>query len=41
MRNATHKWWEETIKAFRNDRKDGAPIDGLWIDMNEPSSFGN
>jgi alpha-glucosidase (family GH31 glycosyl hydrolase) len=40
MRDATHNWWEKTIEAFRTDREHGAPIDGLWIDMNEPSSFG-
>lgn len=39
MRNATHNWWEKTIEAFRTNRTHGAPIDGIWIDMNEPSSF--
>ncbi|KAJ9069283.1 hypothetical protein DSO57_1020094 [Entomophthora muscae] len=31
----TQQWWTQHIATFMND----VPIDGLWIDMNEPSSF--
>jgi alpha-glucosidase (family GH31 glycosyl hydrolase) len=35
----THTWWEKVIDEFRTNSTHGAPTDGLWIDMNEPSSF--
>ncbi|XP_069786190.1 lysosomal alpha-glucosidase isoform X2 [Narcine bancroftii] len=31
----TQAWWYENIKKFH----DQVPFDGIWIDMNEPSSF--
>ncbi|CAL9693366.1 unnamed protein product [Knipowitschia caucasica] len=31
----TIKWWEDCIKDFLSQ----VSVDGLWIDMNEPSSF--
>ncbi|XP_061829447.1 lysosomal alpha-glucosidase isoform X2 [Nerophis lumbriciformis] len=31
----TRHWWEDCIRAFYAQ----VPMDGLWIDMNEPSSF--
>ncbi|XP_048847390.1 lysosomal alpha-glucosidase [Brienomyrus brachyistius] len=31
----TSHWWEDNIRDFH----DRVPFDGLWIDMNEPSSF--
>lgn len=31
----TQQWWTTHIKAFLDD----VPLDGLWIDMNEPASF--
>ncbi|XP_033827576.2 lysosomal alpha-glucosidase [Periophthalmus magnuspinnatus] len=31
----TRQWWEDCIKDFLSK----VPVDGLWIDMNEPSSF--
>uniref|UniRef100_A0A3Q3J6K2 alpha-glucosidase n=2 Tax=Monopterus albus TaxID=43700 RepID=A0A3Q3J6K2_MONAL len=36
FRTATRTWWEQEIKKFYNDVM---KFDGLWIDMNEPSSF--
>ncbi|XP_055509931.1 lysosomal alpha-glucosidase-like isoform X1 [Leucoraja erinacea] len=33
----TQAWWYENIKEFH----DQVPFDGIWIDMNEPSSFVN
>ncbi|XP_011379112.1 sucrase-isomaltase, intestinal [Pteropus vampyrus] len=36
LRNSTAEWWErEMIDFYNNQMK----FDGLWIDMNEPSSF--
>ncbi|XP_073350989.1 lysosomal alpha-glucosidase [Pagrus major] len=31
----TRQWWEDCIRAFHSK----VPVDGLWIDMNEPASF--
>ncbi|KAM4597980.1 lysosomal alpha-glucosidase isoform 2-T2 [Polymixia lowei] len=31
----TRHWWEDCIRQFHSK----VPVDGLWIDMNEPSSF--
>ncbi|KAJ9050822.1 hypothetical protein DSO57_1010616 [Entomophthora muscae] len=31
----TQQWWTQHIATFMND----VPIDGIWIDMNEPASF--
>ncbi|KAI9514722.1 hypothetical protein NQZ68_030911 [Dissostichus eleginoides] len=31
----TGRWWEDCIRDFHSK----VPVDGLWIDMNEPSSF--
>ncbi|KAL0993142.1 hypothetical protein UPYG_G00103760 [Umbra pygmaea] len=31
----TQSWWEDCIREFHTK----VPMDGLWIDMNEPSSF--
>uniref|UniRef100_H0WFL7 Sucrase-isomaltase n=1 Tax=Otolemur garnettii TaxID=30611 RepID=H0WFL7_OTOGA len=38
FRNATAGWWEREIIDFYTDQM---KFDGLWIDMNEPSSFVN
>ncbi|XP_045412485.1 sucrase-isomaltase, intestinal [Lemur catta] len=38
LRNATAQWWAREIIDFYNDQM---KFDGLWIDMNEPSSFVN
>lgn len=31
----TRTWWEDCIRDFHSK----VPVDGLWIDMNEPASF--
>ncbi|KAM6905326.1 lysosomal alpha-glucosidase [Xenentodon cancila] len=31
----TGQWWEDCIRDFHSK----VPVDGLWIDMNEPASF--
>ncbi|XP_056143796.1 lysosomal alpha-glucosidase [Lampris incognitus] len=31
----TRNWWEDCIREFHSK----VPLDGLWIDMNEPASF--
>ncbi|XP_051905568.1 lysosomal alpha-glucosidase isoform X2 [Hippocampus zosterae] len=31
----TRRWWEDLIEEFYSK----VPVDGLWIDMNEPASF--
>uniref|UniRef100_A0A4W5R3K0 Lysosomal alpha-glucosidase n=1 Tax=Hucho hucho TaxID=62062 RepID=A0A4W5R3K0_9TELE len=31
----TQSWWEDCIREFHSR----VPLDGLWIDMNEPDSF--
>uniref|UniRef100_A0A452QIN5 Sucrase-isomaltase n=1 Tax=Ursus americanus TaxID=9643 RepID=A0A452QIN5_URSAM len=36
FRNATAEWWAREIIDFYNNQM---KFDGLWIDMNEPSSF--
>ncbi|KAM5332711.1 sucrase-isomaltase, intestinal [Glossophaga mutica] len=36
FRNSTVEWWEGEISDFYNNQ---IKFDGLWIDMNEPSSF--
>ncbi|XP_054432879.1 sucrase-isomaltase, intestinal [Pteronotus mesoamericanus] len=38
FRNSTAQWWEREIIDFYNNQM---KFDGLWIDMNEPSSFVN
>ncbi|XP_048201809.1 sucrase-isomaltase, intestinal [Perognathus longimembris pacificus] len=38
FRNSTAEWWTREIMDFYNDQM---MFDGLWIDMNEPSSFVN
>ncbi|XP_049723331.1 sucrase-isomaltase, intestinal [Elephas maximus indicus] len=38
FRNSTAEWWAREIIDFYNDQM---KFDGLWIDMNEPSSFVN
>ncbi|XP_062955067.1 sucrase-isomaltase, intestinal [Cynocephalus volans] len=38
FRNSTAEWWAREIMDFYNDQM---KFDGLWIDMNEPSSFVN
>ncbi|KAL3096045.1 hypothetical protein niasHS_005804 [Heterodera schachtii] len=34
--NKTQKWWSDELQNFHKK----VPFDGIWIDMNEPSSFG-
>lgn len=38
FKNSTAEWWTREIMDFYNDQM---KFDGLWIDMNEPSSFVN
>ncbi|XP_008070613.1 sucrase-isomaltase, intestinal [Carlito syrichta] len=38
FRNSTAEWWAQEIIDFYNEQM---KFDGLWIDMNEPSSFVN
>ncbi|XP_075403992.1 sucrase-isomaltase, intestinal [Tenrec ecaudatus] len=38
FKNSTAEWWIREIIDFYNDQM---KFDGLWIDMNEPSSFVN
>ncbi len=38
MNSRTHSWWETTLADFMKDEKKGCDMDGLWIDMNEPSN---
>ena len=38
FRNSTSEWWTREIYDFYNEKM---KFDGLWIDMNEPSSFVN
>ncbi|XP_041515159.1 sucrase-isomaltase, intestinal [Microtus oregoni] len=38
FRNSTSEWWTTEIYDFYNNQM---RFDGLWIDMNEPSSFVN
>lgn len=38
FRNSTAEWWAKEIDDFYNEKM---KFDGLWIDMNEPSSFVN
>lgn len=37
MNERTHSWWREALNDFMKDEKYGCDMDGLWIDMNEPS----
>ncbi|XP_063038222.1 maltase-glucoamylase-like [Melospiza melodia melodia] len=42
FRNSTRDWWaQEIAEVFHNPRNSSLSIkfDGIWIDMNEPSSF--
>ncbi|XP_029334198.1 maltase-glucoamylase, intestinal isoform X2 [Mus caroli] len=44
FRNSTATWWKKEIKELHSNTQDPAKslkFDGLWIDMNEPSSFVN
>uniref|UniRef100_A0A8I6AK41 Maltase-glucoamylase 2 n=1 Tax=Rattus norvegicus TaxID=10116 RepID=A0A8I6AK41_RAT len=44
FRNSTALWWKDEIKELHSNTQDPAKslkFDGLWIDMNEPSSFVN
>ncbi|XP_055458101.1 maltase-glucoamylase isoform X1 [Psammomys obesus] len=44
FRNSTALWWKREIKELHDNLEDSAKslkFDGLWIDMNEPSSFVN
>ncbi|XP_044534936.1 maltase-glucoamylase, intestinal-like [Gracilinanus agilis] len=44
FRNSTVKWWKrELLELYNNPREPEKSLkfDGLWIDMNEPSSFVN
>ncbi len=36
LNNDTSEWWGEQIADFLHT----VPLDGLWIDMNEPAAFG-
>ncbi|KAM4889329.1 sucrase-isomaltase, intestinal [Thomomys bottae] len=38
FKTSTAEWWAQEIMDFYNDQM---KFDGLWIDMNEPSSFVN
>ena len=31
----TQRWWEEQIRGFNHK----IPLDGVWVDMNEPDNF--
>lgn len=39
----THAWWEESLRDFMSSEAvtngTGSNVAGIWIDMNEPSSF--
>ena len=35
----THDWWFDVIKEFTSNSVNGSDMNGMWIDMNEPSSF--
>ena len=39
MNERTHKWWRDALGDFMANQTHGCDMDGLWIDMNEPSSF--
>ncbi|RNA26970.1 Sucrase, partial [Brachionus plicatilis] len=39
MNANTHDWWFEVIKEFVTNPVNGSDMNGIWIDMNEPSSF--
>ncbi|XP_011850885.1 PREDICTED: maltase-glucoamylase, intestinal, partial [Mandrillus leucophaeus] len=44
FRNSTAKWWKREIEEVYNNPQNperSLKFDGLWIDMNEPSSFVN
>ncbi|XP_025230322.1 maltase-glucoamylase, intestinal-like, partial [Theropithecus gelada] len=44
FRNSTAKWWKREIEELYNNPQNperSLKFDGLWIDMNEPSSFVN
>ncbi|XP_052029484.1 maltase-glucoamylase [Apodemus sylvaticus] len=44
FRNSTATWWKKEIKELHSNTEDPSKslkFDGLWIDMNEPSSFVN
>nr|XP_033813496.1 sucrase-isomaltase, intestinal isoform X3 [Geotrypetes seraphini] len=42
FKNSTAAWWEREIRDYYDhptDKSKSIKFDGLWIDMNEPSSF--
>lgn len=39
MNSNTHDWWFEVIREFVSNPRNGSDMNGIWIDMNEPSSF--
>ncbi|XP_017366761.2 maltase-glucoamylase, intestinal-like, partial [Cebus imitator] len=44
FRNSTAKWWKREIEELYNNPQNperSLKFDGIWIDMNEPSSFVN
>uniref|UniRef100_A0A2K5D9Z9 alpha-glucosidase n=1 Tax=Aotus nancymaae TaxID=37293 RepID=A0A2K5D9Z9_AOTNA len=44
FRNSTAKWWKREIEELYNNPQNperSLKFDGMWIDMNEPSSFVN
>ncbi|XP_038174418.1 maltase-glucoamylase, intestinal isoform X2 [Arvicola amphibius] len=44
FRNSTAEWWKKEIRELHtnmNNPEKSLKFDGLWIDMNEPSSFVN
>lgn len=39
LNTKAHDWWHETLDRFTKDKVNGTNMAGIWIDMNEPSSF--
>lgn len=38
MNERTHSWWKKALGDFMKNETNGCDMDGLWIDMNEPSN---